>query len=479
MKRIISLLTALLLILTALPVWADPAVDTVSTTAGISNIQKYGNVVLDLAQEDFTALGYTFGDVVTVSFLGKEIDMPFCSNYSDVDTGASGLFARSGDPVLIVAINMGDFATANGIATKETFPDKTYVWHAAEGVADTVTFTISMKEPGAYYEEYVMHALTYTDNREDYADLSDEQFANFREIATTGMGKGRLYRSATPVNPERNRNTYVDAALRKAGIKTVVNLADDTASAKGYEGYDQSYYSGLNTIELNLGVDFSDETNRKLLGEGLRFMIRNEGPYDIHCLEGKDRAGFVAALLECLMGAGLEEVRDDYMVTYFNYYGVTKDDVRYDTIASGNIEKNLKTLFGVSDLAAADLSACAKTYIRSLGLTDGEIEALQKTLAEPVAEEEPVPVSEPTLVVSPLPVTEVAEEPAAEPLPVILPAPAADPASVTYTVVKGDCLWNLAKKYYGTGTLYTRLAEANHIANPNLIFVGQELIIPQ
>ena len=53
-----------------------------------------------------------------------------------------------------------------------------------------------------------------------------------------------------------------------------------------------------------------------------------------------------------------------------------------------------------------------------------------------------------------------------------------EPADETYTVVKGDCLWNLAKKFYGTGTAYTRLAEANGIKDSNLIYVGQKLIIP-
>ena len=39
-------------------------------------------------------------------------------------------------------------------------------------------------------------------NREDYPELTDEQFANFRNIATTGMGAGILYRSSSPINPE-------------------------------------------------------------------------------------------------------------------------------------------------------------------------------------------------------------------------------------------------------------------------------------
>lgn len=50
----------------------------------------------------------------------------------------------------------------------------------------------------------------------------------------------------------------------------------------------------------------------------------------------------------------------------------------------------------------------------------------------------------------------------------------------TYTVKKGDCLWNIAKKYYGKGSLYTKIYEANRdkIKNPNLIYPGQVLKIP-
>lgn len=49
----------------------------------------------------------------------------------------------------------------------------------------------------------------------------------------------------------------------------------------------------------------------------------------------------------------------------------------------------------------------------------------------------------------------------------------------TYTVQKGDCLWNIAKKYYGNGAQYTKLAAANpSIKNPNLIYPGQVLTIP-
>lgn len=58
------------------------------------------------------------------------------------------------------------------------------------------------------------------------------------------------------------------------------------------------------------------------------------------------------------------------------------------------------------------------------------------------------------------------------------PAPA---AAQTYTVVSGDCLWNIAKRFYGNGSKYTVIYEANKAViggNPNLIYPGQVLTIP-
>jgi hypothetical protein len=50
----------------------------------------------------------------------------------------------------------------------------------------------------------------------------------------------------------------------------------------------------------------------------------------------------------------------------------------------------------------------------------------------------------------------------------------------TYTLQKGDCLWTVAKKFYGDGSKYTVIYEANKdkIEDPNVVFAGQTLIIP-
>ena len=50
-----------------------------------------------------------------------------------------------------------------------------------------------------------------------------------------------------------------------------------------------------------------------------------------------------------------------------------------------------------------------------------------------------------------------------------------------YTVVSGDCLFGIARKFYGNGAQYTVIYDANRDViggNPNLIYPGQVLTIP-
>jgi nucleoid-associated protein YgaU len=72
---------------------------------------------------------------------------------------------------------------------------------------------------------------------------------------------------------------------------------------------------------------------------------------------------------------------------------------------------------------------------------------------------------------------------AAEPVP--SPAPVPGPTGTTgteqtYTVVSGDSLSKIAKRYYGDANQWPRIHEANRdqIKNPDLIHPGQRLRIP-
>jgi hypothetical protein len=60
------------------------------------------------------------------------------------------------------------------------------------------------------------------------------------------------------------------------------------------------------------------------------------------------------------------------------------------------------------------------------------------------------------------------------------PGPPAPAPPRTYTVVKGDCLWFIAQRYWGKGQLWPRIFDANRnkIRDPHWIFPGQVFVIP-
>lgn len=81
----------------------------------------------------------------------------------------------------------------------------------------------------------------------------------------------------------------------------------------------------------------------------------------------------------------------------------------------------------------------------------------------------PTPVSEPEVAVQE---TEIGADGTAE--------TEAEVAGRTYTVQSGDTLWAIAEKMYGSGGKYMKIFEANTsiLENPDKIFPGQELVIP-
>lgn len=355
----------------------------------VAEIHKYGNLILSVSGEDFLDLGYAYGDIVTVTVNGTDYTMPVGSAYSDVDNGemVCRVYINAEEKAnhVILAINMGDFASAAGLAVKTTIDEEPgYRWDYADGVETPVSVSFSMQEQGGYLEEYNTRNLIRSYDRADYPHLTDAEYANFRPVTTTGMGAGMLYRSSSPVNPKLSRNAYADAAAEAAGIKTVINLADSRKEIESYDGWADTYYSTCDIVPLNLGLDFAAADFQSGFADGLRFLAEHEGPYLIHCTEGKDRAGFVSAVLECLMGASADEVMADYMVTYYNYFGVEPGTEQYTHILETNIVATLAAAFEIEDIRAdgVDLAAEAAEYlIETLGLTEAEVAQVRANLA--------------------------------------------------------------------------------------------------
>ncbi|MCR5606232.1 MAG: SAM-dependent chlorinase/fluorinase [Treponema sp.] len=329
--------------------------------AEVSSISKYGNCSLNITGKDLEVAGIAAGDIVFAKVSSTEIkDIPVGTNYSDVDRGNTLL--KIGSENVELAINMGNFA-------------KTY---SAE-VGTKITLSLSGK--GEYLQQYEIRQLKKSQNREDYA--SDEVFANFRNVTAGKIAAGKLYRSCNPVLTDA-RAPFAEKLAKDNGIKVVLNLADSTESAK--EGLEKApYYKSLadagNVVFLNMGVSFSDQDFIEKLRTGLTFLAEHkEGPYLIHCNEGKDRAGFVVSILEAINGASLAEMTEDYMLSFENYFGVKKDTKQYELIGKTIIDQ-FKDINSGKDVSDKDVAKVTEDYlINTVKMTAEQIAAIKANL---------------------------------------------------------------------------------------------------
>lgn len=336
---------------------------SISVFAGIigavSEIDKYGNVRTNIPMEAIVYSAIEAGDTVYVDLGNTTLTLPFVTTYGDVDRG-SALARYSGNYVLL-AINYGNFA-------------KTY------GLEVGSPLVMGLVEKGAYKEELEIRHLVRTNERGDYA--SDEVFANFREITMGDIARNTLYRCSHP-SIDDPRAPYAARLIEDAGIRTVINLSDspeELAENYKYSTYYKTIGERGDLISLNMGVDMLSDDFAQKLAMGLRFMLEREPPYLIHCVEGKDRAGILSALLGAIMNASTDEIYADYVKSYENYYNVKPGTPAYTAV-----EKIIKDIFvsmnNGNPVNDSNIKQVALNYLTSrVGLSEAEISALQAKL---------------------------------------------------------------------------------------------------
>lgn len=373
MKRAASLLLILCLLFSVMLVsGCGKAKAKDLTDCGLIHEPEFGGVYITTAIEDFNALGYQYGDSVDIAFSNGYTlaDQPYYNGYY-TENGESLLVGYPGYDYIKACINNGDD-----------------LWDIA-GLTEDDTATITLNQRGKYLDIQNARDIHYTDERADYA--SDEIFANFRSVSVTGLKADTLYRSASPCDNQHNRATYVDALIRAAGVQCILNLADDDEKIGGYLAdssyntpYFQSLYEAGNVLPISLNMNFASPEFRQKLAGGLTALAEREGPYLVHCTEGKDRTGFVCLLLEALCGASYEEIVQDYMITYDNYYGITETDDadRYTVIVEHVLDPMVQVVAGEgADIRTADLKAGAEAFLLNAGMTEQQIQALEARLA--------------------------------------------------------------------------------------------------
>ena len=320
------------------------------------------HVELVTTGEELKECGFEYGDSVDITFSnGFEMkDVPFYSGY----------FAPIGDAFI---------TSRKGKTVSIEFQEGKGDWNVADAKdGDTVTLTLS--EKCKYENIQKCRYLTYSNSRKDYR--TDEEFANFRNVTIGNIKPGVLYRGASPFNNSHNRAPYADKLCSENNIKTVFSLLDTDKDIEKYinnSKYFKKLYSNKNVVPIIINTRYRTNNFRKRLTDGLILLSEHEPPFYVHCLEGKDRTGFVCILLEALCGASYDEIRDDFMKTYENYYSITETSEEYEVIIDTVLDPMLK-LISDEDIYNCDLSKCAETYLMENGMSSEQIKTLKDKL---------------------------------------------------------------------------------------------------
>ncbi len=351
------------------PVTPDEQVVIELRDCRIMHEDRFGGVYIDMSIDDFNKLGFEYGDSIDLVFSnGYELkDIPYYNGYY-VDEGDPLLVAYPGYPYIRAGFNYGDD-----------------LW-VVSGVSETDTATITLNQAKKYLDNQIARDIQYSDEQ---GDQSDVEFGNFRNAVVGNLKEGILYRSASPVDNQHKRAAVVDRLIASAGVNFIINLSDSAEELVEHinkDDFNSPYFLSLyeqgKVIPLAMSASYKTADFNEKLVRGLTAASENEGPYLVHCVEGKDRTGYVCMILEALAGASYDEIITDYMITYYNYYNIDleHDPVRYDLIKNKNIDTMLEYVTGTKAIDKVDLKKAVEEFLINIGMDENAIETLEYKL---------------------------------------------------------------------------------------------------
>ena len=367
LKKCFILLVGVMSLMTSCSLEDNLVIDEPLLKGAISSYNKYDGAMLDITKEDMTNAGFALGDVLTVAIDGKTFDLPYYDGY----------YTRSGE-LLFVAYP--SYATICFTASNTGLPKELtgLVGHAV---------TVRMKEKSGCLTIQNAMSMKYSNDRKDYPAISNAEFANARAVNASNIASGVLYRCSTPFANLTYRAYYAADYLESQNVKTILNLADTEEKMLSYEmpAFSRTLWEGGHVILCPLKADpTADDFNSRLI-EALKELPTRPVPYVVHCLEGKDRTGYVCALLEGLCGATYDEIVADYLITYDNYYNVNKTSSpeTCDALVMLKLNPCLMHYAGVSDealLPGVDYAKAFAAYLLSHSMSQQQLDALVQVL---------------------------------------------------------------------------------------------------
>ena len=381
MKKIFIALSTLAI---ALTVSGCSKTSPILKNCSIHRDDEFGGAYIDTSIANFNKLGFKYGDSLNLSFSNgvSYQDIGYYSGYY-VPAGQELVVAYPGYDYVKFCINYGD-----DVYNMNHFDKDTKV-------------TITLNEAGKYLGIEETLSISYSDDPTTYSSV--EEFANFRAMNVGNLKENLLYRGASPIDNRRNRPAIVDDLLKDHNIQYDIDLADKATVGGGFTAVDNrrepiltatsfvigDYFQQLldndKVIMLGMAAAYKNDDFANKMKTMFEAILNNDGPYYIHCLEGKDRTGYVCMVIEALCGATYQELVDDYFITYKNYYGIEKGTDKYEVIKSIHIDEMIRYVFDFNkstNLLTANYQSNVNAYLLSIGLTQDQIDAIQTKLSK-------------------------------------------------------------------------------------------------
>lgn len=241
---------------------------------------------------------------------------------------------------------------------------------------------------------------------------------NFRDVAGPGyhtpdgpMRRGVVYRSNVVAPSPQDH-----AVLHTLGVRRIVDLRTPEEVAKapdaqidGAEHININVLGNASTASTILGYDGDatpatarrslqdtyvnfvvDASFRSRLAPVFTTLATTPGAAIVHCTAGKDRTGFVSAILQLLVGVQRDEVMADYLETNARSTGwIAEMSEVFHTKLPDRAAALVELLHVREEYLAAALAALdehfgsARTYLESgLGCTAADVDELRARLVE-------------------------------------------------------------------------------------------------
>ena len=321
--------------------------------AKILSIDNDGNAYFD--SRIFSC--FSLGDAISLSTTKYKIGMiPF----------HSGLYCVIFGTVLVAKNDKAYLAIRHGNAAK------TYDLYIGQDII------LDLEKPGYFWEKENAYAFEEINDKNLYKDT--ESFANFRPLF---LGSSEFYRSSSPIDDAYGRSEAVIYCIEKYSIKTILDVADSSSELDqlliAANDKTKNVLSSRNIIAIGSDTGLYSKEFESTIIEAIRNIISLKTPCLIHCRAGKRRSGFICAILQSLAGLDAQSIATDYMQSYKNNNGITREDnpSRYGYLMGDTIGKILSFVNGDN---LGNLVYTTELYLKKIGITNQELAALKSKI---------------------------------------------------------------------------------------------------